>query len=140
MTLAEMFPKIVVDLIDEYNINAKFNSYLYKNSGIEKYMRSKGVLTESRFNSVDRCNEISRKLSPIISELYHGKKVKVMSRLHGEQIGTINHPPDKDVSFRYNHNEPVNITTSNEHIELWVDTGNSATSHLYSTLEMQLVG
>lgn len=152
MILATTFPQHIIDLITEYNINSKFNSFLYKNSDIYEYLKKKDVLI-NRFNYVVRCHEIDSKLSLIMHDLYHGKKVRVKADRSDNMIeGVIKHEltriymdngiereTSNDTAFRYNHDEPVDITTSNQHIELWVDTGDKYTSHLYSTLKIELI-
>ena len=133
----------IQELVKEFNVNSRANKMLYKDKEVANMLQ---VLHNiDRFNFVNKCNKISRKLIPLITP-FHNTKVVVKSTRTGEILkGVIEHLPTRfytdhnqekketsnDVSFRY-------YSDGTEGIALWVNTGDSFTTHLYNAEDIQL--
>lgn len=146
MILSQTFPIEIQDLIREYNTNHTFNTFLYKFPECnELFKQQYGKGYNDRFEFVHACFRIERQLTPLIHKLYHGKRVRLKNGIEG----TIRHELtreydgrtlENETSFRSGDQWQVNDLASQvQHIELWVETGNRMTSHLYDTADMELL-
>jgi hypothetical protein len=148
-TAFDLFTSEIHALIKEYNVYAKINSFLYKNEDVQQHMMNVDGWGD-RFDFVHKCNNIERKLTPLIHNVLHGKRVRVMGG-HPTKLyeGIIEHylkrtyegrELDNETAFRYrNGEEDVNIMTSSQCIDLWVNTGDKHSTHLYPADKIELI-
>ena len=137
------FNSKIKELVKEFNINSRANRMLYRDEEVANML--KDLHDIDRFDFVDKCNKISRKLIPLITP-FHNTKVVVKSTRTGEVLkGVIEHLPTRfytapnqekketsnDVSFR-------TYSDGTEGIALWVNTGDIFTTHLYNAEDIQL--
>ena len=130
------FSTEIQKLVLEYNLYSRANTMLYKDKDVAEMFKS--LYGIDRFDFVNNCNSISKKLIPLIAPL-HGTNVFVTCK-DGEVLkGTIEHPLtrmyiDSEGFQRETPNEVAfrNSYGGSEVIALWVNTGNKLTSHLYN--------
>lgn len=133
----------IKELVKEFNVNSRAITMLYKDKEVANML--KDLYDIDRFSFIDKCNKISRELIPLITPL-HNTKVVVKSTRTGKILkGVIQHLPTR---FYTDHNQEKKETPNSvsfrtysdgtEGIALWVDTGDSFTTHLYNAENIQL--
>lgn len=140
-TLQSVLTEDIKQQIVTYNTNMRMNSFLAKDK------ECNDLLGIDRFDFVTNCNKIERELTPIVHELYHGKKVIVKDRNGKELEGTIRHEllytydnrtMTNNVSFRREYEDET--FSAPETIALWVVIpDNKHDSHLYPSTRIYLL-
>jgi hypothetical protein len=137
-----LFNEEILTLVREYNSYSKANNTLYRDKDVAKMLKT--LYGVDRFNFVDKCNEIARKLIPLILP-YNDKNVIVSVK--GKEInGVLRCLATRKYTNSQGHvittDDSVSFRTykdSTEGIALWVDTANKFTTHLYNTENIELL-
>lgn len=129
MKATELYSENIINKIAEYEAYDKFNDFLYKNKGCDEIFTDINN-GKDRFILVNASNRLSKELTPEISSIFHNKKCVV----NGIE-GIIEHP----LTITYQEEELTNETSFRKGIALWVNTGNSLTTHLYNASEIEII-